>query len=44
MPRNILGLDVAHLDVPAFLATGRLVFTGLSLLWLLLALRVRRPG
>jgi hypothetical protein len=41
---NIMGVDVSHLDVAAFLNTGRLAFTGLSLLWLLLSLRVRRPG
>jgi hypothetical protein len=40
----MLGVDVSGLDVPAFLLFSRHLFALLALAWLLLALRVRRPG
>ena len=44
MPTNMLGMDVSALEVPAFLAAARHAFAILGVVWLLLSLRVRRPG
>ena len=41
---NPFGLDVSWLDVPAFIATSQAVYALVAILWLLLALRLRRPG
>jgi hypothetical protein len=41
---NLFGLDVSWLDVPAFIATSQLLYALVAALWLLLALRLRRPG
>ena len=40
---NMLGLDVARLDVPAFLATARVLYPLLGLLWIALLLKVKKP-
>jgi hypothetical protein len=40
---NMIGLDVASLDVPAFLAAARVVYPALGLLWLALLLKIRSP-
>jgi hypothetical protein len=40
---NMLGVDVARLDVAAFLSAGRVIFPVLALAWLALLLRVRKP-
>jgi hypothetical protein len=40
---NMFGLDVASLDVPAFLAAARVVYPALGLLWLALLLKIRSP-
>lgn len=39
----MLGLDVAGLDVPAFLSAARVLFPVLGLAWLGLLLKVRKP-
>ncbi len=44
MGMNLLGVDVATLDVPAFLAAARQVFPLLALLWLWPLWRRGRPG
>jgi hypothetical protein len=43
MAANLLGLDVAGLDVRAFLAAARVLYPLLALAWLLALLRIRRP-
>src|SRR6185295_18488556 len=40
---NMLGLDVARLDVPAFLATARVLYPLLGLVWIALLLKIRKP-
>ena len=40
---NMLGVDVARLDVAAFLSAARLIFPVLALAWLALFLKVRKP-
>jgi hypothetical protein len=40
---NMLGLDVASLDVPAFLTAARVLYPALGLLWLALLLKIRSP-
>ena len=44
MPTNALGIDVAGLDVSAFLTGARAAFVVASVAWLLFSMRVRRPG
>ena len=39
----MLGVDVARLDVPAFLSAARVLFPVLALAWLAALLKVRRP-
>ena len=41
---NMLGVDVARLDVAAFLSAARLLFPLLALAWLALVPRVKRAG
>lgn len=40
---NMLGVDVARLDVPAFLAAARLVYAVAALAWIALLLRIKKP-
>lgn len=40
----MLGLDVAGLDVPAFLAQARLIYALLALIWLALLVRLKSPA
>src|SRR5688572_3414824 len=40
---NMLGVDVARLDVAAFLSAARVTFPLLAIAWLALLLKVRRP-
>jgi hypothetical protein len=43
MAANLIGLDVAGLDVPAFLGAARLLYPLLALAWLVVLWRVKRP-
>jgi hypothetical protein len=40
---NMLGLDVARLDVAAFLSAARMLYPVLGLAWLALLLKIRKP-
>ena len=43
MAANMLGLDVASLDVAAFLATARVLYAVLGVAWLAVLLKIRKP-
>jgi len=42
MAVNLFGLDVASLDVPAFLAAARALYPALAVVWLAILLKVRK--
>ncbi len=44
MGLNMLGVDVSTLDVSAFLRAARVAFPALALLWLIVLLKLKRPG